>query len=156
MATLAEILSLIPTAKRNSARAWAAYSMQWLPLLASAAGVKGSVTTKDDSDFIVVRIKAYCTTNAIPPVENATPQATLDKLTIGSIAMFPDDNGQHLGQFAISSGDRRGHELEFPVWLPAQTSLNALLTNLTATDIMVRLTFWGFRIFPVPRSKAAL
>jgi hypothetical protein len=155
MDNLAAVLSLLPPDVRAQPRAWAAYSILFLPLAANAAGVKGSVTTSDGSSFILTRIKAVCTTNAAPPVENATPQATFT-LSIGSLNLFPDGNPQHLQAYAVSSGDRRGHVLEFPTLVDGNTALTCLMTNLTATDFMVRLHLYGIRTWKGPRSASAI
>lgn len=157
MATLSEVLRLLPDASKNAGRQWAAYSMLYLPLAASAANTKGSVATQDNSDFILMRIKAYVTDTATPPVENTTPQATLT-LQIGDSQMFPDGNAVHIQNFAVSAADRRGHELEFPVRVPRSTNLVCFMSNLTATQMNVRLVFFGLRVYgtQAPRATDAL
>ncbi|MEP6494492.1 MAG: hypothetical protein ABJF01_17540 [bacterium] len=155
MARLSEVLSLLPAAKRQWPRAWVGYTIPFLPLLASAANVKGSVTTQDGSDFIAMRIAAYSTTNAVPPVENATPQATFT-LALGALKIFPDDNAQPLQAYSVSTADRRGHELEFPQLVEGNTTLACYMTNLTATDMHIRFILWGVRLWSGPRAQSAL
>lgn len=155
MATISEVLQLLAPKKRQFARAWGGYMMTWLPLAASAANVQGQLTTQDDSDFIIMRMRAYVTSDAAPPVENATPQMTMT-LQIGTTDFFPVNAAMHLQQLAVSSGDRRGFELEYPVYVSAQTTLIAKLTNLAATAYNVRLAFWGIRIFNRPPGKGDL
>lgn len=146
MASLTEVLRLLPDNKKQAARSWAAYSLLWLPLAASAANIKASVTTQDDSDFIVMRIKAYATDNAAPPVELTAPQATIT-FTSGSTNLFPDGNAVHVADFAVSAGARMGHELEFPQLVARNTTLTALASNLTATAMNLRLVLFGLRVF---------
>jgi hypothetical protein len=155
MLTLATILSLLPPEMRELPRAWAGYTISYLPLVGGASNAKQATSTQDNSTFILTRIKAYCTTNAVPPVENATPQATFS-LSIGTLELFADKTQQHLAPFAVSQNDNRGHELEFPLLVEANTALNAVMTNLTAVDIMVRLHLYGLRLWPGPKPTGAL
>jgi hypothetical protein len=153
--SLTEVIRLLPDSKKNNGRIWAGYSLLWLPLAASTSNVKQTITTQDDSDFIVMRIQAYATTNATPPVENATPQATFT-LSIGSNAIFPDNNPVHIGMFLDNATKEGGKDMEFPVLVPAQTTFTAFGNNLTATDIMLRVTMFGIRVFNAPRPSNQL
>jgi hypothetical protein len=155
MATLAEVIRLIPQGKQQNARSWGAYTLLWLPLAANGASVAASVTTQDDSDFIVMRAKATVTDTATPPVENATPQATIT-LQIGGVVLFPDGNPVHIQQLAVSAADRRGHELEFPQLIAPQTTLQAKATNLTATAMNIRIVLFGLRVFNFARASNTL
>jgi hypothetical protein len=155
MASLSEVLRLLPPNRQNAARQWAYYSLLYLPLAASAPAAKATVTTQSDSDFIVMRIKAYATDTAAPPVENATPQATLD-LRIADTAFGPDQNPVHIQAFAVSVAERRGHDLEFPVLVPRNTALVGFVANLTATAMNLRIHLFGVRIFGYDRGDTAL
>ncbi len=146
MVSVTEILRLLPDSKKNNARIWGAYSLLWLPLAASAAQVKATVTTQDDSDFVATRIKTYCTDNAAPPVELTAPQATFT-FQIGSTNLFPDQNPVHVSNSNVAAAKDRGHELEYPVLIPAVTTLAAFLTNLTAAVMNVRMVIYGVRVF---------
>lgn len=155
MITLQTVLSLLPDSRKNAARNWAVYTLQWLPLAASAGAAKASTSTQDSSDFIATHVKAYVTDTATPPVENTTPQATLT-LQIGDASFMPDNNALHIQTLAISAGDRRGKELDFPIYIQRNTSLVGFLTNLTATAMNVRLHFFGLRIFDRGRADVSL
>jgi len=155
MPQLGEVLRLLPDSRKGSARNWAAYTMLWLPLAANGASVKASTSTQDSSDFIAMRIKAYVTDTATPPVENTTPQATL-LLQIGEASMMPDGNAVHLQNFAISAADRRGHDLEFPIYIQRNTTLVGLASNLTATAMNIRLTIYGLRVFDYDKADRSL
>lgn len=155
MATLTEVLRLLPDNKRQAARSWAAYSLLWVPLAASASSIKASVTTQDDSDFVVMRIKAYATDTATPPVELTSPQATIN-FTSGSTNVFPDGNPVHVGNFAVSAGARLGHELEFPQLVARNTTLTALASNLTATAMNLRIVLFGLRVFSYAAGAGSL
>jgi hypothetical protein len=156
MSEFTDVLNLLPPAKRGLARSWVGISMVWLPLAANAAGQSASASTGDDGDFIAMRIKAYVTTNAVPPVEIATPQAIINSLKIGSTDMFPDGKGVPLQHFTTSAAERRGHELEFPVLLPGKTLLTCSLADLSGTITQVRITLFGMWIFASTRGKTAL
>jgi hypothetical protein len=155
MADLNDVLRLLPDSRKANARNWAAYSMLLLPLAANGASVKASTNTQDSSDFICTRIKIYVTDTATPPVENTTPQATVI-FQIGEASMMPDGNAVHVQQFAVSAGDRRGHVLEFPIYIQRNTTLVGLFSNLTATAMNVRATFYGIRVFDYLKSDRTL
>lgn len=146
MSTASETISLLSSARRQYAHTWSSYSLLFLPLVASTAATL-TVSPQDGNEFILMRIGAYCTTNANPPVENATPQATFT-MKVGSLPLFPDGSSQHLAPYSLSSADHRGHDLEFPVLVPTSTAISVTMTNLTAVDIMVRWMFWGMRLIP--------
>lgn len=146
MVTISDVLRLLPDKKKNCARIWAGYSLLYLPLVASGSNVKATVTTQDDSDFVAMRIKAYATTNATPAVEVPAPQATF-LLNVGSNQLFPDGNPEHIGNFVTNATKEGGQALDYPVYVPATTTLQAFTTNLTATDIMLRIVVYGVRIF---------
>lgn len=150
MVTLGDILRLMPDSMKNRARIWAEYSLTWLPLLASTTNIKASITTQDDSDFIMTRIEAYATTNASPPVEVAAPQATFT-LQVGSNQIFPDGTPVHVGMINDNATKDGGQNVDFPTLVPAQTTLQAFANNLTATDIMLRISVWGIRVFNYDR-----
>lgn len=145
MQSILDVLSLLPPQKQQSARLEAFYSLTWLPLAANAAQVKATVTTQDDSDFIALRLRAYCTDTATPPVELATPQATLT-LSIGSNSLNPDGVGLHVGTFTCSAAAREGLEFAYPVYVARSTTLTAYLSNLTATAMNVRIFLEGIRL----------
>lgn len=155
MISVAEILRLLPDAKKNNARIWAGYSMLWLPLVGSTSTIKQSITTQDDSDFVAMRMKAYATTNASPPVEVPAPQAIFT-LTIGSNQIFPDANPVHVGMIVDNATKEGGHDFEYPVYVPASTTLQAFATNNTSTDMMLRITVFGMRIFNMTRGSKSL
>lgn len=155
MISLQTILSLLPESRKDSARNWAVYTLQWLPLALSAGNAKATTSTQDSSDFIATHLKAYVTDVATPPVENTTPQATLT-LQIGDSSFMPDGNALHLQTLAISAGDRRGHALDFPIYIQRNTSLVGFLTNLTPTAMNVRLHVFGLRIFDRGRATSSL
>jgi hypothetical protein len=146
---LHDVLDLLPAAKRKNARLDAFYSLTWLPLAASAAAIKATVTTQDDSDFIAMRLVAYTTDTATPPVENTTPQATLT-LQIGSNQLMPDATGLHIGMLSASAAYRTAYEFSYPIWIARQTTLTGFLTNLTATAWNVRIHLEGIRIMNQP------
>lgn len=155
MITLQTILSLLPDSRKDSARNWAIYTLQWLPLAASAGNAKASTSTQDSSDFICTGVAAYVTDTATPPVENTTPQATIT-LQIGDSSFMPDGNALHLQTLAVSAAWRQPHELEFPVYIQRNTSIVGFLTNLTATAMNVRLHLFGLRIFDRGRAGVSL
>jgi hypothetical protein len=146
MANLSEVMRLLPPERQKSARNLAFYTLQWLPLVASQANVKATTSTQDASDFVAMGMIAYATTNAAPPVENVSPQATL-LLSIGDASFMPDNNPLHIATFNASAGYRKGFEFPFPVWIQRNTTLTGFLTNLTAVDIMVRIHLYGVRVF---------
>jgi len=150
MPSVSEVLSLLPTEKRRLAHTWAGYSIQFLPLTASAAGTTLGFATQDGSEFIIMRIGAYVTTTAAPPVENVVPQATFS-ITIGSYKLFPDDKAHHVAPYSLSAADHRGHELEFPALVQNNTTVSIAMTNLTAVDMNVRWMLWGVRLIAGPK-----
>lgn len=145
MLSVTEVLRLLAPDKQGKAMLWATYSLTWLPLAASAASVKSTVVTQDDSDFIPMRMKAYVTDNATPPVEVTGPQATFT-LSIGSNSLMPDGTPLHIGAANVNATKGKGHEFEYPVIVARSTTMTALLTNLTATAMNVRIALFGIRI----------
>lgn len=145
MTSFLDALSLLTAEQQKRARLEAFYSLTWLPLNASAGNAKATVTTQDDSDFIALRLRAYVTDTATPPVENETPQATLT-LSIGSNALMPDQNGVHLGTMTCSKASRLGLDLAFPTYVARSTTLTAFLSNLTPTAMNVRVWLEGIRL----------
>lgn len=155
MVTLSDVLRLMPDAMKTRARIWGEYSLTWLPLVASTSNIKASITTQDDSDFILMRLEAYATTNASPPVENGTPQATFT-LQVGSNQIFPDGVPVHIGMINDNATKDGGQNVDFPTLVPAQTTLQAFANNLTATDMMLRISCWGIRVFRYDRGATTL
>lgn len=145
MISLSEALSVIDPALRGRARVDAFYSLTWLPITNGSANVPATVTTQDDSDFVPLRMKAYVTSTAVPPVENATPQLTLT-LQIGAVMLMPDTNGIEVATFTCSAAQRRGHDFAYPMLISRNTTLTGFLTNLAGADQSVRIFLEGIRI----------
>src|SRR5262249_19930906 len=105
MSALADILALLPAAKRGGARAWAGYAIAYLPITNGTANSAQTLTTQDGADFILTRIGVQVATTANPNVEVTAPQLTFT-LGIGSLKLFPDDNAQHISPYVINATDR--------------------------------------------------
>lgn len=143
--TISEALRLVPDKFRDVPKIYAEYSLLWLPLSATAAAVKATVTTQDDSYFLFTRVKGYVTDNASPPAEITAPQLTYTT-QIGSNLIQPDQNPVHIADIITNATKNGGEELDYPIWVPPSTTLAMFMTNLTGATVMnVRVKCCGIR-----------
>jgi hypothetical protein len=142
--SISEALRLVPDDFRSMGKLWSCYSLVYLPLAASAANAKATITTQDDSYLLVMSMEAYATDTSATPLELTAPQATLT-LLLASNFLMPDNNPLHLATLNTNATKVGDEDLEFPLWIPPATTLTGLLTNLTPTAMNVRIAFKGIR-----------
>lgn len=143
--------ALIPASARTRATIWSTYTLLWQTATAGQSGALATVTTQNDSDFMAAGIRAYVTSTASPPVEQTAPQATV-LLMIGSNSLQPDQTPIPLQPFTSNANKMGFWELEYPIYIPRNTTLTGTLTNLSATDYTVRIVFGGVRVLPYDKS----
>lgn len=150
--TAALALALLPASQRARSMDYNAYSIEWLPLAASAAQQKASVTIDSSVDFVATEVSGEVTDTATPPVHNATPMATL-QIQVADRKLFDKDVmwTNFVGNIAAAPGV---HVLPFPLFLPRATTVTGFLTNLTPTAGNYRLTFHGFIIHDYSRTQS--
>lgn len=153
MISIRDALALIPPSKQKNARMLGFYSLTWLPITSAASNQVDTTTTQDDSDFIALRMKAYVTTTANPPVEVATPQLTFSLQVGATGSIMADGTPIHVGTFASSTAERRAYDFAFPLWLSKNTTLTGTLTNLFNADLNVRILLEGIRILGYAGAK---
>lgn len=132
-------LGLLPASDRARAKDYAAYSVEWLPITAAAANVQAQFQVDSQTDFVGLFVTGNATDTATPPVEDATPQMSLnfkaaDRQTFDKNVHWRNFVGSGIAPFP----------LPFPWWLSRATTLTAFLTSLTNVNRNVRLTVHGF------------
>lgn len=145
-------IALLPASQRAQSKDYQAYSVEWLTLLASASKQKATVTVDSSSDFVALFVSGVVTDTATPPVLVANPMATLN-ISVGERNVF--DKDVHWMNFVGTAGAAQGmFPLPFPLYMPRATTLQAFLTNLTATAFNYRLTFHGIVIHDYSRTTS--
>lgn len=145
MQSIREILALVDPEKRSWGKTWATYTFTWLPLAANASAFPDSITTNNSSDFIGLTMRAYVTSTATPPVEVASPQATLI-LQLGSTILQPDNTPIPIAPYIVNVNKTPTGELAFPIYIPRNTEFTAQITDLSGVDSMVRIVIEGLRL----------
>jgi len=145
-------LALLPQSQRDRSKDYNAYSIEWLPLVASASQQKSSVTIDSSVDFVAISVSGTVTDTATPPVLNTTPQAMLS-LQVADRKLF--DKDVHWMNFVGNIGGASGpFPLPFPLFLPRATTVTGFLTNLTATAANYRLTIHGYILHDYSRTSS--
>jgi hypothetical protein len=142
-------LALLPASARALSKDYRAYSFEWVPLAVSAAATPADFTVDPRNDFIGVLVTGNATDTAAPPVENATPQFTLN-IKVGESDVF--DKNVHWRNFVGSA--IAPFPIPFPLYLPRGVKTTARLTNLTAVAGNARITIHGFHIHDYPRTQS--
>lgn len=142
-------LALLPESDRRRSKDFASYSVEWLPLAASAGRAKASVTIDAQHDFIGLLLTGNSTDTATPPVENATPQFTIN-FEFADRKVF--DKEVHWRNIIGSASTP--FPLPFPWWLSRASTLTGLLSNLTATANNARVTVHGFILHDYGRTSS--
>lgn len=142
-------MALLSSADRARAKDFTSYSLEWLPLAANASRSNQKFTVQADTDFVGLYITGNMTDTATPPVENATPQATI-QFEIADRKSF--DKDVHWRQVIGSAA--QPFPLPFPWWISRASTLNAYLSNLTATAYNARITIHGFVLHDRPRTTS--
>lgn len=145
-------IALLPPSQRAKSMDYNAYSLEWVPLAASASQAKATVTIDSSVDFVALYASGVVTDTATPPVLIASPMAMLS-LQVADRKLFDKDVHwmNFVGAVASSSSF---FPLPFPLFLPKATTVTGFLTNLTATAANYRLTLHGYIIHDYSRTQS--
>lgn len=142
--------ALMEVEDQAAMKAYGAYSLEWLPLAASASKATARLAVSSEADFVVVAVTKFITDNAAPPVFVTNSLQTLD-LRIGDKSPFVDREVA-LENFAGTAADP--FIITWPWKWTANTTVVGFLTNLSTAVFNVRLTFHGIHIYNgVERSR---
>lgn len=137
--TPALAIALLPESERQRAKDFASYTLEWLPMAASAARARASFTVASDVDFVALYVTGVALVVGAATVI-AAPGIMLN-LLVADRQIFDKDVYWN----TIASGTAAApFPLPFPLWLPKATTLTGVVSDLLATAANVRLTFHGF------------
>lgn len=142
-------IALLPASYRERAKDFAAYSLEWSPLAASAARAKAQFQVASDVDFVALYATGFVTTTAAPPVDVASP-AILINFSVADRQVFDKD----VRWQTIIGNAGAPFPLPFPLWMPAATTLVGLATDLSTVASVTRVTFHGFIMHSYPRGQS--
>lgn len=125
------------------------YAADFLPLLGNTSDVD-SVTIDQDADFLLCMqtFSAFSTAGAAQSAPNILLRLTSD-------AVSRELQSQQVHVINCFGTGERPFILYEPLELPAKSSLTVEAQSLTATDINLRLSFIGVKVFKQPASSRA-
>ena len=124
------------------------YSLEFNPLVASAAAQQDTFTVDNDSDFLVLSIACVETQTPAFATEIPFPPVLLRLQDSGSGATWQDQPQQIVNICGKMSVNGFGPGvLEVPRWVPAASTVTGEATNLEATDRRLWIAFRGCKIY---------
>lgn len=136
---------LISEAVRVRAKDFFTFTLDYLPLAASATQT-ATFAVDSDSDFMLCALAGLANVNATPATQVPFVHALVTLADTGSGRLF-QSSAVHFNNL-FGSGQFPGY-LPYPKLIPRASAVRCTLQNLVATAIEVRLTFSGFKVFPM-------
>jgi hypothetical protein len=119
------------------------YSANFLPLAAGLAQTQ-NINVQADSDYLVVAINGTATDTAAPPVLNANPGCLIELFDVAAGRQFQNQPQHYLN--VVGTAQNPGW-MPFPKYVRASSTVQVTLTSLITTNLNVRVTLMGFKIF---------
>lgn len=139
---------MLPEYVRARAKDYFAYSIDFLPLAASATQ-RAAFQVQNDSDFLLIGLAGVWRVPATAVVDG-NQAATVEMFSSGSGRLLSNRAMDYLNWFGTA---REPMYTPYPKLLERASEFAVTLNNLTAVAFNVRLAFHGFKIFDWPADR---